>query len=311
MPPSELIVGLDAGGSNTLLRGRWTSRSAPIECRGPGANPNRVGPTQAAEVLVDLIEEALRSGPPADALYVCAGVAGAGRCTMQETLADALRTALSRPGRTVHVEVVHDALIALDAAHGADSGGIIIAGTGSVVLARTAEGGVVRTGGWGPVLGDPGSGYALGRAGLRAVADALDGGPDTALCSRLRVQLGLADRDALLDAVYSDALDVQSVAPLVVEAAADGDSVASALLNAQVDRLVDQVEWILENNPPIRLHFTLLGGMLGNNYYAEILRQSLTTRRPDVRLEELTVDPVVGALRRAHRLAGRDRRQNS
>ena len=59
----------------------------------------------------------------------------------------------------------------------------MVAGTGSVVFGENAAGrDVARTGGWGYVFGDEGSGFGLARDGVRAALDALDDvGPATAL----------------------------------------------------------------------------------------------------------------------------------
>jgi len=301
MPP-PLLVGLDAGASNTHLRAQCPDADERIERRGPGANPNQTGLDHAAAVLVDLVEEALAECPSADRLAVCAGVAGAGRKPEQARLTEALRRALTGPERTVRVEVVPDAVIAIDAAYDEGSGVVVIAGTGSMVLGRTPDGTLRRAGGWGSLLGDDGSGYALGRAGLRAVAAAFDGGPDTALRARLRNQFGIDNRDDLLDAVYQSALDVASVAPLVLDAAADGDAVATDLLATQVASLADQVGWLLARDTVLPPRLTLAGGLTQNDHYAHHLRRALADRVPDATVERLRDEPVAGALHRARRL---------
>jgi N-acetylglucosamine kinase-like BadF-type ATPase len=299
----RFVVGLDAGASKTLLRGQCPGGGTSVERRGPGANPNRTGLDPAVGVLADLVEEALAACPEADRLSVCAGVAGAGRSRDQERLRDALHAALSRPGRSVDVEVVPDALIALDAAYDAGSGLVVVAGTGSVVLARTTQGALLRAGGWGHVLGDDGSGYAVGRAGLRAVAAALDGGPPTALRSRVREHFGIDDRDRLLERVYQEDVSVQAVAPLVLEAATDGDAVARDIRASQGAALAEQVGWVLGREAPIASRMTLVGGMLRNAPYAKYLCRHLRDRFPEWSVGVLRDDPVVGALRRARRLA--------
>ena len=299
---SSLLVGLDAGATTTRLRAQCTNADAPIERRGPGANPNQTGLDRAAAVIVDLVEEALAACPSADRLAVCAGVAGAGREAEQARLTEALRRALTGPERTVHVEVVPDAVIALDAAYDEDSGVVVIAGTGSMVLGRTPDGTLQRAGGWGSVLGDDGSGYALGRAGLRAVAAAFDGGPDTALRPRLRDQFGIDDRDDLLDAVYRSALDVASVAPLVLDAAAEGDAVATDCLTIQVAGLAEQAGWLLGSDAALPPRLTLAGGLTQNDHYVHHLRRALADRVPDATVKRLRDEPVAGALRRARRL---------
>ncbi len=260
---------------------------------------------EAADILVALIEDSLQDGPVPDCVSVCAGVSGAGRAEEQEALGEAIREALGGPGRTVHVEVVHDALIALDAAYDTESGLIVIAGTGSVALARTDEGTLLRVGGWGHLLGDPGSGYAIGQQGLRAVAEACDGGEATALRARLRDQFGIGDREQLIHAVYQDGLSMQDVAPLVVDAAAD-DAVAGRILAEEADGLAEQVGWLVDRAEPTASRITLLGGMVQNDRYDQVLRDRLHDHFPDWSVRQLQTEPVTGALRRARRLLERD-----
>ncbi|MFB6249894.1 MAG: BadF/BadG/BcrA/BcrD ATPase family protein [Salinibacter sp.] len=300
------VFGIDAGGSKTLLRGKRIGDAGRVERQGPGANPNRIGIGAAADVLVRLVGEGLPDGVPAERIAVCAGVSGAGRAEEQAALGDALRRALDGPGRTVQVEVVHDALIALDAAYDRDSGLIVIAGTGSVALSRTADGTLLRVGGWGHLLGDPGSGYAIGQGGLRAVAAALDGGDETRIHGRLREQLGIDTREQLIHAVYQDGLSMQDVAPLVVDAAAEGDAVASHILRDAAEGLTEQVGWLVRRAQTIAPHITLLGGMVQNDHYDHVLRRHLHDHFPDWSVQQLQTEPVMGALRRARRLLRED-----
>ena len=302
MSVHHLAVGLDAGGSKTQLIAEWEGASERIDRRGPAANPTHVGRDQSAQVLSALVKEATASRGRIDRLAVCAGVAGAGRPDEQQALADRLRRKLGDDARSVSVEVVHDACIALDAAFDAESGLVVIAGTGSVVLARTRAGTAHRVGGWGHLLGDPGSGYAVGQAGLQAVAEAFDGGADTSLRPRIAEEYGVDERAALIQWVYQDRPPLQDVAPLVIEAAADGDAVATDILTSQVAELVRQVEWLLGETDDVAPRIALLGGMLQNEHYAAALRRALADRVPDWSVEGLQREPVIGALRRARRL---------
>lgn len=302
MSTRRFVVGVDAGGSKTHLRAQCSEGSEPIDERGPGANPNRIGVDGAADVLVSLIGEATRGCSSIERLSVCAGVSGAGREREQEALSDALRSAFAGPNTTVHVEVVHDALIALDAAYDSESGLIVIAGTGSVVLARTVKNTLVRVGGWGHILGDPGSGYSIGRAGLNALAEAFDGGRETELQHRFREVCGIHSRKQLIHKVYQEEFTVQTAAPLVIDAAADGDNVAARILATHTAALTRQIGWILDRDVEIAPRITLLGGMVRNDHYANVLRHILHDHFPTWSVALLENDPVEGALRRAHRL---------
>jgi N-acetylglucosamine kinase-like BadF-type ATPase len=66
------------------------------------------------------------------------------------------------------VEVLADAQAAYLGALGAEPGLLVLAGTGSIVVGRSARGRWVRRGGLGPLLGDEGSAFWIGREWLRA-----------------------------------------------------------------------------------------------------------------------------------------------
>jgi N-acetylglucosamine kinase-like BadF-type ATPase len=300
---THFIVGLDAGGSKTRLLAECEGCSKQIDRHGPAANPQQGGVDESAHTLATLVRETIQPHRPIGRLSICAGVAGAGRTDEQEALASRLRRGLADDAEAVCVEVVHDACIALDAAFGSESGLVIIAGTGSVVFGRAKDGTTRRVGGWGYLLGDAGSGYAVGRAGLQAVAAAFDGGMDTSIRTRVGDQYGIDKREALIRKVYQDEFAVQNVAPLVIEAAADGDSIASDILTSQAADLVQQVEWLLNGVNAFAPRIALLGGMFRNDPYTQVLRRTLRDRIPNWSIEVLRPEPVVGALRRAHRLA--------
>jgi N-acetylmuramic acid 6-phosphate etherase len=193
----ELFLGIDGGGTHTV---------ALLAVRKPGAGPagwallgrgttgpsNRqaVGTEQALEALDEAVSAAfLAAGVPRGPVAgACLGLAGADRPDDQAVLhewADRVRLA----GR---VEVTSDAAILLAAGTPDGSGLVLIAGTGSIAFGRTADGRRARAGGWGYLLGDEGSAYALVMSGLQAVARAADGrGPATALTERFLKRFGL------------------------------------------------------------------------------------------------------------------------
>ncbi|MFQ5828542.1 MAG: BadF/BadG/BcrA/BcrD ATPase family protein [Candidatus Methylomirabilia bacterium] len=71
-------------------------------------------------------------------------------------------------GLARRVRVLSDAEAAYLAALGKRAGLLILAGTGSMVLGRTSRGRWVRRGGLGPLFGDEGSAFWIGREWLRA-----------------------------------------------------------------------------------------------------------------------------------------------
>lgn len=296
-----LCIGLDVGGSKTELLASHLGDDDQIRLTGPGANIQRIGMEASAQTLADLIRRALREYSSPQLASVCAGIAGAGRVRDQDVLAQHLLDLLDL-SPAPHVQVVHDAQIALEAAFDDSSGVIVIVGTGSVVFARTRDGSLMRTGGWGYLLGDEGSGFALGQSGLRAVAHAIDGGPSTVLQKQVADRFGLATRDQLIHQVYQHDWPMQDVAPLVIEAALDGDAVACQIVEEQTDQLTRQVEWLIARCDATEPRIALMGGLIRETHYAEVLKQTLHTRLPDWSVQTMNRRPVVGALRLAARM---------
>lgn len=136
------------------------------------------------------------------------------------------------------VALAHDSVTGYLAANGTEAGVVLAIGTGSVTLAasdtRTA-----KVDGWGYLLGDAGSGFWLGRAGLDAVMRAYDGrGPATALSTPAVDVFG--PEDEMYMRLQGDTRRVSLVASFartVVEAAAAGDAVALAITQGAAEEL--------------------------------------------------------------------------
>lgn len=296
----HLYIGLDAGGTKTAAQAvaidpATDSVDARWATTGPGIQARRVAPTEVVERLVACVGALAAYAPEAQLRGVVAGVAGA--WDLAPDLTERLRAALATP-RAV---VVHDGVLALEAAFGEGPGIAVIAGTGSVVLARTADGAVHRRGGWGYRLGDEGSGYALGRRAFRAVGAALDGGQPTALRQHMADRWSLTTREALLAHVYDHDQPLAAAAPLVL-AATPSDGVATGILRDETARLARLVHALREAHPTLPRTAVLFGGLRHAPRYAAALTRALQRHHAAWTLRSGTAKPVEGALARARRL---------
>ncbi|MEO8035101.1 MAG: BadF/BadG/BcrA/BcrD ATPase family protein, partial [Acidobacteriota bacterium] len=99
---------------------------------------------------------------------------------------------------------------------------------------RNQAGEEARAGGWGPTLGDEGSGYAIAREGLSAIVRAHDGrGEPTKITELLCREHGLcepADLPRFVYAATTHADDIARYGKLVIEAGEQGDAVALQIL---------------------------------------------------------------------------------
>jgi N-acetylglucosamine kinase-like BadF-type ATPase len=301
--PARILIGVDAGGTHTTAA--VADANGTVLVRAEGA-PGVVRPGDAdgaAARIVDTCREALVKAERAvrgDVLVV--GAAGTGR----EAERLALHAALEGTRLFGRVFVTHDGVIALQSAFGDGTGIVLLAGTGSIAWGRLPGGETVRAGGLGPTLGDHGSGYDIGRGALRAAGLALDGmGPRTALAERLLRTLHLAGLDDLV--AWTAAAATATVAALaadVLDVAAQGDAVATALVEAGADALVRHVGVAAARFPggaPVPV--ALGGGLLARSegYRKRVIARILAdVSRAEVR--PTTVDTVLGAIHLARSL---------
>ena len=199
------------------------------------------GAHSAAGAVEALVRELVDQGGadlPVDAVW--AGLAGAGREAARAEVVGRLTEA----GLAGVVEVGTDVEAAHADAFRGDPGMLLVLGTGSVLYAVDPSGAAVTVGGWGGELGDEASGYRIGLEGLQAVLRGWDGrDPVTPLTDALLTALDLDQPPDILE--WSGAAakaDVAAVSPLVLEAAEEGDEVASRI----VDRALGQVRDMLE-----------------------------------------------------------------
>jgi glucosamine kinase len=144
------VLGLDVGGTHSRAR---LVRDGVVagEASGPSASLTAAGRARAGAAVLSLLSEL--------ALGASAGLAGSDAFLVE------LLSPLTSGG---HVVVVNDARLVL-AAGGLDEGIACIAGTGSIAVGLFG-GREERSGGWGYLLGDEGSGYWVVREAVRELA---------------------------------------------------------------------------------------------------------------------------------------------
>jgi len=299
----SVLLGVDAGGSHTTAA--VADGHGTIQVRADGG-PGAMRPGAAAEAaraIVETCRDALVKAerePQGDVLVV--GAAGVGR----ETERLALQAALEETGLAPRVAVTTDAAIALQAGFGDGAGIVLIAGTGSIAWARLPGGTQARAGGLGPTLGDQGSGYHLGRQGLRAVGLALEGsGRPTQLTDRILTWVHVPALPELVAwASAADVPGVAALAPLVLDAAREGDAVASALVDVAADHLARYVKALAERFPQGTAVRVALGGSLlarSDDYRRRVIAR-IAAEVMGALVTPAAVDPVLGAVQLARAL---------
>ena len=292
------VLGIDAGGTKTVCLLADDQGNVIAEARSSGANLQAAGELQVEKVLHDVMERAIgdRAIVPA---AICLGIAGVDRPDDSATV----RAIMKRIGYKARVLVVNDALVALEAGSPGQPGVVVISGTGSICYGRNAAGEAARSGGWGYVLGDEGSGYWLGRAALRAVLRQADKrGPATALTRLLLTHFDVAQPQGLIHEVYHTNLKPAAIGALArcVQAAfGEGDEVAIGILRGAANELESSAVAVARR---LRLvgepfAFILAGGIFrAVPWLQEELQRRLPVAAPRSTVRVLDVEPAMGAI---------------
>ena len=303
---ASCVIGVDGGGSKTtaLLAGS----DGAILGRGVSgpSNYQAVGAEAALAALEEAVIAAWKDSSiaPQPVQAVCLGMAGVDRPEDHRLVQSWAEKYFSG----AKVEIVHDARLALAAGTSEDWGLVVISGTGSLIYGRDYRGNAARAGGWGYLLGDEGSGYAIGLQALRAVARAQDGrGPQTALVEMVLTAWGLRNSSELIRRVYGKQVtraDIGRVAILVEQAASQGDLAAQDILTEAGRELALGVKAVAEK---LRLEgeipCALAGGSLvKGRLLADAFRRAAETYGLQLEPVRLVAEPALGAVRIA--LAG-------
>jgi glucosamine kinase len=303
---SVRLLGLDIGGTSS--RARVVVDGAVVaEAQAASASLTAAGSDAAAAALAELLAQ-LPPGDPFD--VVCAGSAGSDVPGAQEFLIDRLAP-LTRSGQ---VMVVNDAMLVLPAA-GLEEGVAVICGTGSIAVGRW-QGREARSGGFGYLLGDEGSGYWITRAAVRVLLDRRDRGvPPGPLGEVLLTAAGASHLDELHRMFYDFPHPRRWArhAPLVLDAddpaarsIAVGAAQALAGLAASVTRRLGGPDGGADGGAqPVALPVVLGGGLMGHPQLREAAVIAVRAALPGRAVRALTGPPVAGAVRLAAAAASR------
>ncbi len=290
------FIGVDGGGTKTEFVRCDASGRVLAHCLLPTSNPADIGLTAAYRVLQRGIR-ALFSGTDGQIDGMFVGLSGGTTGHFQEDIHKLLTADFPK----VRFANGSDAQNAISMGLQEQDGVILIAGTGSVCFAQTGAA-LRRVGGWGYLFDGAGSGYDLGRSAVSAALCAGDGrGEKTMLTQLLKNALG-CDVPSALDRLYRGGKRyIAGFAPLVFDAAAQGDGVALAILEQTVSYWVRLIRTASQGMPPT-IEVALFGSLFKQT---ELAADPLKCALGDG--FHLTVPqnpPVFGALREAMKLAG-------
>jgi glucosamine kinase len=296
------FLGIDGGGTNTdsaigdghNMLGSGTAGTAKIY---------KVEKAVAAKNLRASVEAALQAAgvQGSQIEHTCVGIAGQSMPGVEEWLIEQLPQMVSGG-----ITIVGDNVIAHRAAFGGGPGVLVIAGTGSIAFGINARGEEARSGGWGPIVSDEGSGTWIGRGAISAMLRAHDARQHTGLRDAILAKWGVTTIDEIVAIANSPKADFPALTPLVTEVARMGDTVALRLLHragralAQLALAIIPRLWALDEDVAVAAS----GGVIRNStFIRESFTDMILTEAPNARVISTKIEPVRGALLMAEQAA--------
>jgi N-acetylglucosamine kinase-like BadF-type ATPase len=271
-----------------LVRAR--SQSGP-------SNPFRVGFGAAFASVRDSAYQALTDAQlnKRDVAALCAGLAGTGQPADAEKMRALLATEF--PGTTVRICTDQELVLAAVRTGPAI---VLVAGTGSFAIGRSADGEIARAGGHGPMISDEGSAYDIGRRAVTTALKEFDRtGIDSPLGQRILREMGSAKWPELRKRIQAAPDEVFPRLFSVTAALADsGDQAAQGILRTAAYSLAALATSLAERVHVSENPFALVktGGMIGRcKYFDAHLEERLRVTLPHGRPATLEMPPAEAA----------------
>ena len=285
-----MILGIDAGGTKT--RAIVMNKNGDIIYRGTGGPGNHfvVGEEGVIKALTTALSK--YEGPEFDIAIISA--AGAGfSAESRAYIINLSKKAI----KAKKIDAYNDCYVALRGAIATRKKGmIILAGTGSMVIGMDEEKMYHKTGGWGHLLGDEGSGYRISYDAIRAVMKFWDGiGPYTPLVDGLIKYFKVHSVDDVIELFYAKKVKRNQVAafsPNVINIARRGDFIAEGIVRKNIQKLLSGV-----GSVKMRInddYVSYAGGMFNSSYYKNVVKEELKIM--GFELNEPILSPIGGAL---------------
>lgn len=296
--PMALFLAIDAGGTKTRCLLADEERTLARAVTG-SVKLMRVGEAEASARLRDLLTEVSSTAgiELSGVTRTCIGLAG---FTIEAVRAWAQREIGRLAGGSILLS--GDEEIAFESAFRGGPGILVVAGTGNNVMGRAADGNIYSAGGWGPALGDEGSGFWIAQEALRTGFWARDRGIPTTLLAEIGEFWGCKTIGEIVETANArPGPDFPAVAPTVVKCAEAGDELAIAVLDRAGAELAELVALVAlkmeESGPQTSIDVAYTGSVL--EHIARVrssMVAALEKAAPHIHVMDSAVDALEGAL---------------
>jgi N-acetylglucosamine kinase-like BadF-type ATPase len=285
---SEFILGLDGGGTKTLLAVANRAGEVLGVIAGSGINPFDQ-PEWKSELTRILMACPIK---PAQLAFSSFGMPGYGE---SESVSNA-QLEVTRTWAGKYSVVQNDVAVAFTGALAGKPGVLVLAGTGSMAWAENAAHQEVRVGGWGEGFGDEGSAYWIGLCALQKLSWTLDGRlEDMNFRDALLKDIGIRGSE-LVNWFYTlehPRPKIAARAKAVDQLAVSGNPSAKTILLEAAQHLTNLAKAARQKLNLERPMFSFAGSVFNSQTVHETVKQNL---EPDGQWFKPRGSPLAGAL---------------
>lgn len=306
----DYILGVDGGGTRTIVQVADLSGEVVAESESGSSNYKSVGIKIAKENInkaVFKVIDLLNNSKEFTFKNACFGLSGNDSCEDRDIyhkiIFDSKIKDYLNPASTI---ICNDTRIGLAAGSNSKNGIMIICGTGSNCYGINEEGKEAKVNGWDYILGDEGSGYAVGIKALRALMKAYDGrGESTLLFKTILEDLNIKNVSELIRWAYIDSFSkdkIAAIAKTVCRTAEMGDRISIKILEEEATEAVNSVTVVANklNMADKKFDLVFVGNLFKcEKYFKSVLMKKLKNKFTQINFMPLTEKPVEGAIKLA------------
>ncbi len=181
---------------------------------------------------------------------------------------------------------------------------VAICGTGSMATGEDVNGNTVIAGGWGHIIGDEGSGYAISVAALKKCCELCDKGTASPLLDAAKAFFEVNDFRDAIDIIYSTDTTKDVIAGFATEIGklSEYDIDAQNIVLSQAHNFAETVLILLRKVEKCTV-LGLYGGIFTHNIlFRKTFESDIKAEFPDVNPQLLNIPPEEGALKLARDL---------
>jgi len=238
--PSLLLLGVDGGGTKTTIvacsdTGEYLGS---VSCG--SINYNAIGMKAARENIAAGIDGILQKTGQKDYRFITIGHSALDDVATDEEKITFCEGIIDKD----KLYMLSDADVALKGSASGGYGMLIISGTGAIGSAVDKAGVKYVAGGWGYLLNDDGSGYAIGMGAIKSAIRDYERGVSAPLEEAVKAHFNVNEMRATIPVIYAEGFlpsAIASIAVDVIKIAETGDFEANRILKETAGQLADLV----------------------------------------------------------------------